>query len=107
MVVFEQRAVVAVAQEHHRLPVDLVGEEGRPREGRVLPGDRGGVERGVAPRLDELPDQPQEGARGERVGRLEGKSTGGALRQRNIPRMVTAGTVVEPTLSWADERIRT
>src|SRR5450759_377268 len=60
MVVLGERPAVVVAQEHYRLPVELVGEEGRAREFGVLPGNREGVERGIAPRLHQLPDQAEE-----------------------------------------------
>src|SRR4030095_7861710 len=63
-------AVVAVAEEEHGLPVELVGEEGRAVEVLIPPRYGEGVESRIEDGAHPLADQAQEGAGGEVVGGL-------------------------------------
>src|SRR6185369_9805491 len=72
-----QGPFVAVAEEEHGLPVQLVGEEGRAGEGVVARRHGEGVEAGVAVHLVPFADEAEEGTRGEGPGRLEAGHLGG------------------------------
>src|SRR6266404_4331748 len=63
-----QLAVIAVADEHDRLPVDFVGEEQLAAEGARMRTGVDGIERRIAVRRDVLRDAADEHPRRERVG---------------------------------------
>src|SRR5690349_2990646 len=67
----QQLAIVAVTDEHDRLPIQLVGKEDRAREIPRTGIHDGAVELRVARRRDVLRDAAHEHPRGERVGALE------------------------------------
>src|SRR5215468_12509837 len=60
-------AIVPVADEHHRLPVDLVREQHRPVERAVVCRRRLQVQSGIPIGRLILPDDAYKAARGERV----------------------------------------
>src|SRR5262249_1585940 len=62
-----ERAVVAITEKHHRLPVELVGEESRTAEEAIVRRRRLEVERRITIRRHILADQPDEAARGKCV----------------------------------------
>src|SRR5258707_14562996 len=89
-----QRAVVAVADEHHRLPIELVGEKRRPAEFAAPDRDRRRIERWIARRADVLRDAAREQPRGERVGPLHTRDSG----EEQTPAPAFRGIDVEPSL---------
>ena len=70
-IALRQLAVVAVADEHHRLPVEFVGQQRRAAEAAALRRHRIQIEQRVARRRDVLRDSAREESRGERVSTLD------------------------------------
>src|SRR5262245_43273188 len=77
-----QLAIVAVAEEHHRLPIQLVGKERGSTETPLAALHDRRIERRRARRRDVLPDSADEEPRRERVGPLH---TRDSLREESRP----------------------
>src|SRR5437667_4477128 len=84
-----ESALVPVAKEQRRLPVDAVAEESGAREARALAGNRDEVQRWIPPGADVLADEAEEGARVEVVGGLQ------ALHPRGEEARAPAGLAVD------------